>query len=454
MFLIPAFGAFFTFLYLRPQEVFEALRPVTLVGVVAVVALGYVLDARLGISRLRASPLVTVACVLFGFGIVTILVRAPDRIGEQLILLAPPIIAFVFLSQGVQTLRALGVLAALIVTLTLVVAAVGVHQGTAQPICYLDGDAGGTDVETTDGRPCSVNADCREGGLPGRDYVCERPGLFNTHSVGGRVRFRGLLEDPNELSWAIAMGVPLALALYELRRSALRLAFLAILLVVGTTCIIMTKSRSGQLSLLAVLGVYFLRRFGWRGGIVAVLGSIPLALLGGRSGAEAESSSQERLECLSEALSMWRDYPILGVGQGQFTEHHFLTAHNSFMLTLAELGPLGLLIWSGAMYFAIKIAVRAQTDLRQRPETAPARTWALALLASLVGMLVSSFFLSIAYHAILWTFLGMAAALYGVVRAHEPTFRVRFGLRDVALVAGIDTAVVSAVAVYLRLKGI
>ena len=454
MFLIPALSALFTFLYLRPQEVFEALRPVTLLGVVAVVAFGYVLDARLGVSRLRGSPLLTVMLVLFGYAFVTILVRAPDRVGDQMILLAPPIIAFFFLSQGVQSLRALGAVAAVILALTLIVAAVGVHQGTSQSVCYLIGDSTSADDNTSDGRPCATLGECVAGGLPGHDYLCERPGLFNTHSIGMRVRFRGLLEDPNELSWSIAIGMPLAFALYERKRTALRLAMVLALLIVGTTCIIMTKSRSGQLSLLAVFGVYFLRRFGWKGGVVALLGSLPLALLGGRSGAEAESSSQERLECLSEALSMWREYPLLGVGQGQFTEHHYLTAHNSFMLTLAEMGPLGLLLWSAAMYVAIKMTLRMQTVLEQRPETAAARTWATALLASLVGMLVSSFFLSIAYHAILWMFLGLAAALYNAVRAHDPQFRISFGRRDLALVFGIDTAIVAGVAAYLRLKGI
>jgi hypothetical protein len=456
MFLIPGLGALFTFLYLRPQEVFELMRPVSLAWMIGIVALGYLVDARIGVSRPRSSPILTLLLVLFAFCLVTVAVKAPAHISEQLILLLPSLMAFVFVSQGLQSLRAIGVASGVLMTLTLILAIVGIQQGLSPPVCYL---VGGTQdapaVETMDGRPCTTGDQCIEGGLPGREYFCEHPGLFDTHSIAKRVRFRGLLEDPNELSWAISMGVPLAFALYELRRTRLRLLGLVAMLVLGAWCVVLTKSRSGALSLAAVLGAYFVRRFGWRlGAVGALLAAVPIIALGGRSGEEAESSSEERLECWSEALSLWRENPMLGVGQGQFTEHHYLTAHNSFMLTLAELGPFGLVMWSAAMYFAFKIAIRIQVDFADRPDALPARTWAAALTASLAGMLLSAFFLSIAYHTILWAFLGLVGALYAAVCAHSPGWRLKFGWRDLALVIGADMLVVIGVASYLRLKGV
>ena len=69
-------------------------------------------------------------------------------------------------------------------------------------------------------------------------------------------------------------------------------------------------------------------------------------------------------------------------------------------------------------------------------------------------MVVSAIFLSLAYHAILWIFLGLSAALYAAVRAHEPGFRVRLGWRDVSFILGADFVLVVSIAVYLRLKGI
>src|SRR5262245_12763321 len=150
--------------------------------------------------------------------------------------------------------------------------------------------------------------------------------------------------------------------------------------------------------MIAMLGVYFIRRFGWRGAIAGALGAIPLLIYGGRSGEAAEASSNLRLGCWAEALAMWRENPFIGLGGGQFTEHHFLTAHNSFMLTLAELGPIGFLIWTSAIYIAFKIVISVQRQLAGNPEAAPARTWATALFATQVGLVVSAFFLSLAYH--------------------------------------------------------
>jgi hypothetical protein len=83
-----------------------------------------------------------------------------------------------------------------------------------------------------------------------------------------------------------------------------------------------------------------------------------------------------------------------------------------------------------------------------------ARSWATALLASLAGLIISAAFLSIAYHALLWVFLGLAGALYAGIRKHDPEFRVRFGLRDMALVFAADTVLVAAIALYIRIKGI
>ena len=250
------------------------------------------------------------------------------------------------------------------------------------------------------------------------------------------------------------MGIPFAFAFYESKRSRSRLGFVVASVVVVAICVVFTESRSGQLSLLANLGVYFIRRYRGRGVLAAVVAALPLLIFGGRSGEDAESSSEERLGCWSEALTMFKENPLTGVGAGQFREHHFLTAHNSFLLTLAELGPIGFVLWTSAIYFAIKVMVRIQIEFAARPDAEAARSLSMALLASLVGLVVSAVFLSLAYHPILWIFLGLSGALYAAVRRHEPGFSVGFGGRDLALVSTIDTAFVLSIAVYLRFKGI
>jgi len=455
MFLIPALTALMTYIYLRPQEVFEAMRPVTIVWMLGITSYAYVLDLRLGVTRPRGSQVQTALLALFAFAVMTIVIKAPDRLGEKMTILATSLFCFLFVAQGAQSLRSFGAIAGVLLAMTLTMSAIGIMQGLSPKMCYQQGAATPTsDGELDDGRPCASSEECLEGGVPDADYICERPGPFKTHTIGGRVRFRGLLEDPNELAMAISMGAPLAFAFYERRRNMGRLALLIATVGLGFVCLIMTKSRSGQISMLLALSVYFLRRFGRRGAVIAAVAAVPLLLLGGRSGAEAESSSTERLECWDEALQMWRGNPFIGVGQGEFREYHYLTAHNSFLLAIAELGPLGLFLFTGAIYAALKIVIRIQRDFALRPEAQDARRWATALLASLAGMVVSALFLSVTYHSIFWLFLALPAGLYTAVRRHDPAWQVGFSWKDAALVAGFDVVLIVAISSYLRIKGI
>jgi O-antigen ligase len=141
------------------------------------------------------------------------------------------------------------------------------------------------------------------------------------------------------------------------------------------------------------------------------------------------------------------------VGAAQFLDNYYTTAHNSALLAGAELGFPGLVIWTAAVYFAFKITIRAQIDLANRPDAQAARVWAMALLASLVGMTTSSMFLTLTYHTVLWIYLGLAGALYGAIRTHDPDFRVRFTWRDLVLVTLGDIGLLIFIAIYLRIKG-
>ena len=455
MFLIPGIAALLAFVYVRPHEVFEVLRQVTLNWILLTLVLAYVLDLRLGFTRPRPSPIAALLGLVVLLSVVSLLIKAPDAFAERFFVFGVAIGSYFFVSQGLQSLRALTVGAAILLATNLVLTGVGVHQGLSPPVCFLQ-NPGVEDsaAKAVEGRSCTGAEQCAEAAPLGAEFVCEHPGILGTRSVGGRVRYLGLLEDPNELAMAISTAIPLAFALFQLRRSRLRLATLLLALVGGFVCVIMTKSRSGQLSMLAALGVYFIRRFGRGGAVAGGILALPLLLLGGRSGEEADSSSDERLECWRAALDMWRENPLLGVGQGQFVEHHYLTAHNSVWLTLAELGPLGLLCWTATVYVSFKIVVRASIDFRDQPQAAEVQIWATALLASLSAMVISAFFLSIAYHPVVWIFFALVAAYYAAIQNHQPGWKVRFGWRDLVAVAAFDVVLVAGMALYLQIKGI
>jgi hypothetical protein len=333
---------------------------------------------------------------------------------------------------------------------------VGVVQAQA-PLQCIRIEPGTTLGETTgvpEDRPCAGPDQCEEGGEPGFEYECEKSGPAGTTSVGGgRIRYRGLLQDPNEFALALGLAIPLALTLWSRRRSLLRTLMLAALIGLGVTCIVLTESRTGQMVIVAVAAAYFAVRFGWKGIALGAVLATPALILGGRSTSEATSSSQERLEAWSEGLLMWRESPVWGVGQGEFPERYYITAHNSFVLAAAEMGTVGLLLFVGLFYVAFKIVLTAMRRYRQVPEAAVAYQWGRGLLAVLCGMVAGTFFLSLTYHPIIWLFFGLTGAYALAIRNHDPDWKLSLGWRDLLAVTGIAAGLMVAVQLYTKLKG-
>jgi hypothetical protein len=437
--------------YLRPQEYLPILQGVPVLHVTTALALlGLVIDLRLGVTRPIPAPQLLPTVLFVLWCLVTLVVRAPDQLGTGALALSTPIALYVLFSQGIQTFRGLQILAGLLLAIGVALAAIGVDQGLSDWGCHRIEMEEGHEVFVYDGRPCSEE-DRRvcegNGSEPGADYMCERVGLFGTQTIRGRVRFRGTMEDPNELSLVIGIVLPFALAFLDRRRSALRAVLFALAFGLIGLCVYFTQSRGGQLVFLTVLGVYFVKRYGPRVGLVAgTVLALPILLFGGRSGAEA--STMERTECWWTGLHLLVASPGFGVGFGQFSEHHPLTAHSSFILAAAELGLPGLLIWSTVVYISIKIPVVAL-----RAQVAPvAKTWALALLASMAGLVVGSMFLSFTYKTVYWIFIGLAGVLYQAIRRHDPGFRVRFDLRDLGILAFVDLTLLVALVGYTGSK--
>jgi len=437
--------------YLRPQEYLPLLQGIPLLHITTGLALlGLVLDLRLGVTRPAPAPHLVPTILFAVWCMITLVVRAPDQLGLRALALSTPIAVYVLLAQGIQTFRGLQVLCGLLLAIGVALAAIGVDQGLSHWGCHRLTIRAGHEVMSYDGRPCSEEdlKVCEgEGSEPGSDYMCEKVGLFGTQTIRGRVRFRGTMEDPNELSLAVGIVLPLALAFLDRRRSAARLLLFSLAFGTIGLCVFFTQSRGGQLVFLTVLGVYFVRRYGARAGLLAgSLLALPILIFGGRSG--AEGSTAERTECWWTGLHLLVASPGFGVGFGQFTEHHALTAHNSFILAAAELGLPGLLIWSSIVYISIKIPVMA---LRSR--VAPvATTWALALLASMAGLVVGGMFLSFTYKTVYWIFIGLTGVLYQAIRRHDPAFTVRFGLRDLGIVAAVDLSLLIVLVGYTGSK--
>jgi hypothetical protein len=464
MLAIPGIISLVVFIYARPQEFFERLRVVPFLYVFFALALfGGALDFRLGSVRMRSTPQLPFILCLFGWGAFTVLIRAPGSSVAPITGLAICLTLYLLIAHGVQTFRTLHVVAGSVLAMVVLVCGVGAHQGFAPLGCVVVDQSARSDTAAgiPDGRPCETIRSCYEGEVqPGADYACEHIGLLGTTSVGGgRVRYRGVLQDPNELSLAGGIGLPLAFAFGQTRRKGFVRRGLAVLtFALVLVCAVLSGSRGGQLVFLAVLGAYFLKRFGPKGLLLGAVLGAPLLLLGGRTGEEAASSTLERLDCWASALSIWRSHPVLGVGLGQFAEYNYMTAHNAYLLPLAELGVPGMFIFTAIIYLSAKIPFVVLRELGEEKIAADpalrgaaiARPWAMALLAAFAGLAVGIFFLSFTYHYVLWIYIGLAGALYSAVRTHYPEFRVRFGPGDAALVTAINGAIVVLVYAYTK----
>lgn len=459
MFAIPGLILLVLFDYFKPQEYVPFLAGLPLLHVFTGLALlGFVIDLRLGLSRLVPAPQLVLAILFLGWSLLTTVPSGSGVLATQAFAILVPFSLYLLVGHVVQTFRGLHVMMALVLAIGLAIALVGAHQGVADWGCHRVIYAGGERSAVHDGRPCSEEDRevCSRGDVePGADYVCERVGLLGTQSVMGRVRFRGTMKDPNELSLAVAIVMPLAFAFFDRRRTVRHTALVLATVALAGVCAVFTRSRGGQIVFLLVLGVYFVRRFGARGVVVGVACALPILLLGGRDTAEAAGSTLERLEAWAAGLRMFRSSPLLGVGLGQFTEHHYLTAHNSYVLTAAELGFPGMVLWSSIVYLSVKIpakALRGGGLAEGHPVPPEALPWALALLAALTGVLGGMLFLSYAYKEVLWIYMGLSGALYQAIKRHQPSFRVGFGARDLALVVAADAVLVVATMAFTRLR--
>ena len=455
MFILPGVLGLVFLIFVRPFEFIEVLQTIPMLYLAFGLAIfGYAVDVRLGFSDVRPAPQLLWAGLFFVWCIITGLVKAPGAVMGDVFRIAIGLILFYLVAHGVRTFRMFEILAASVLACSLFVCAICVHQGYSPRQCIaLSATEGRLSTGTPDGRECAEQEACYgPQAEPGYTYRCEKVGLLGTTAIGDRVRYLGLLQDPNEVALVVATALPFAFAFYQRKKSSATLGLLAIAIVLVALTVLMSKSRGGQIVFLAVIGIYFLKKYGWIGGAIGAVGSLPVLALGGRGGDEASESSLERLECWYTGAAMFKADPVFGVGVGQFTQHHFLTAHNSYVLAAGELGLFGLVTWVCVMWLSIKIPLTAVYDLEEVPGAEAGRTWALALLAALASMTLGVFFLSFNYHYVLWLFVGLTGAFFMAVKGHIPDWRVHFGWKDVAGVTVISVGIIAAIFLYTRGK--
>ncbi|XXX81237.1 O-antigen ligase family protein [Sorangium sp. So ce134] len=493
---------------LKPQEFIPALAGIPLVhAAFGLTLLCVALDVVWRRLKPTLAPQVVYALAFLAWAALTTALKRPAALEErglQLATVAGVFLAVAFAAASPRGLRALAITLVGCAVLTTVVAIVQAFQPYGCMLAAPDDWEGKGELQP-DGRPCESNLDCRKDPpVPDGNYRCERPGPLGTSTIDGRVRYRGSLADPNELSLMAGMSIPLAIALAERRagpraprtpgggrrprapappcrprapappcgarlapalpllltdrllsRAAAALRALPVAAVIAAigAMVVLSRSRSGVIVYLAVLGLTLIRWSGTLGVVAACFIGPPMLLLGGRSGDEASESSEERVELLREAFEMIRRTRGIGVGAGQFGDESSLglTAHNSYLLAASETGLLGMCLFALVLYASIKVPLSIWLgDVEVGPA---ARRFAPAIFVSLCGALIGIFFLSWAYKDVLYMTLGASAALYGAARAEDGRVSVRVSVREVALVCGGMFVVLVLLNVLLRFLG-
>ncbi|MFO0550473.1 MAG: O-antigen ligase family protein [Polyangiaceae bacterium] len=457
MFAVPGIAALLVFIFLKPQEFVPFLAGLPLLYIMLGAALvGLAIDLRLGIARFDPPPQLPYAAAFVGWCLLTRLITpGGGSFASSALELIIAFILFFVVATGTASFHSFEALVGSVLAASMFVAGVCAHQGLSPLGCAVMTGSGQESLRP-DGRPCQNADECLTGDAePGASYQCERTGLFGTVSVGrGRVRYRGVLKDPNEVALTVGAAVPALIARVERKGAIMRYLTCIVGIVCVATVIVFSQSRGGILVFLTVMAVYMVRKFGVKGLVAGGILGLPLLMLGGRSGDEAEHSANERSELLRDGINLFLTNPVYGVGYDRFGEHSFLTAHNSYVLAIAENGLVGLFLYGLILYVSMKTCYLAATQYRHVAPAQVGSIWGVACLAAMAGIAVGSFFLSFTYHHVLWTYFGITGALHTAVRRHDPKFEVRLKLGEYAGVFVAAVGLIAGLRVFLKLKGL
>jgi len=456
LFALPGIAFLIVFILARPQEAFPLLARVPFLHLfTALAVVGFVIDIRLRRLQPVATNTLPWVISLLVVGVVSTAINQPAALLGRTVELAILFCLYGTIAHGIQRFRTFQAIAGVLCATCVFISFICAHQGLSAKQCIGGEEAEGAIEGRPDGRLCETSEQCRgPDAEPGLEYRCEYVGLLGTYSVEERVRYRGDLQDPNECALTICAGGMALLIGFALRkRGAGKLAMYAGVALVMYT-VFRTQSRGGLVAAMLVPGIYLFRRYGFKVLIPAVLVAAPVLMLGGRHDEAADISTAMRYDAWSAGLDMWHHSPIYGVGAREFGEHFWLAAHNSYLLSLAELGITGLVIFLSIVFLCFKTLIVGMRELRKLPGTRTPVIWGMALTAAFSGIVFQINTLSFLYHPVLWIFFGLIGGWYSAVRHHKPDLVIKVTMRDFAAI--VIVAMLYAVVVlplYLKAKG-
>ncbi|TWX71037.1 O-antigen ligase family protein [Colwellia demingiae] len=255
---------------------------------------------------------------------------------------------------------------------------------------------------------------------------------LDTHAVGHtelpddrRITYLGFFNDPNDLGMFLVMNIPFVIYFYKKGQFLTKITMLGALAAIAYG-IYLTGSRGTALGAGGLLAVYFLVTSAGPKLLITSVVSAPIAATVIASlQSNIDSSADGRLEAWYAGILMLLDNPIFGVGMGQFFEEHGLVAHNSFIHVAGELGVPGYSLWGGMLTFTLltgyffikngKVPQHETVDITTEPDEVDENfqnelTLNKTLFMSLIGFMITGFFISRMFTLLLFIYLGMLLA--------------------------------------------
>jgi O-antigen ligase len=436
-------------LFLTPTAIVPSLAPFRLQLILGLAALACSVPAMLNDRRWYSPQLLFFAALIIWIpaslilGPLHYLTGAIDAISNFL----PAALVLVLVIVNCQSVRRLRIL---LFTLLLVAAAFVIKGAEA----YRQQDASSPFVITQ-----SVGAD-------------EQETIF-------RVRALGVLSDPNDFAQFMLVLVPFIWFGRE-RGKRMRKVLIALPLTAFFVWgAYLTHSRGAIVGTAVVLLFAFRKSLGnTRAAILT--GCLVLALFafnfsGGRQ--VSMEGGSDRLDLWGDGIDAFKTSPLFGIGFDEFADAagsgH--TAHNSFVLCLAELGTIGYFFWLTPVVITLFQLHDIADSGVGAPDPTPAgddsrmlepdgsdatnskvfdldaiKRFATISRLSLIGFLTTSWFLSRAYSATCWLTLGVAIASIQITRAADTSPKSRslpFFLRW-----SVAAEIVSIAVVYVMIR--
>jgi len=258
--------------------------------------------------------------------------------------------------------------------------------------------------------------------------------------IQGRVTYVGFLSDPNDLSMAMLMVLPMMV--YTAWRAGwlMRVFWLACIGAV-LYAVKLCDSRGAMLGMACMIAHFCVLQFGVRRSmLVAPVLLIPLAMLGSSrmdNLSSKEASAEGRVVAWQQGFLMFFSNPLFGVGKGQFSSYHYLTAHNSYVLAMAELGIVGFTVWLSNLVLSVlmclaieragtceppQVAAVSKADVRGAKPVPPAQDWqevrrcSRVLWIGMTAALSTMFFLSRSYVPTVYVHMALIVAVWQMAR--------------------------------------